>query len=952
MLENLDPIATTNEFLYEMAMHTIDTNQFSVFYDVYGNDTIGYNIWLDQYNEVRYMAYDTSAIIPVMQYGLNAFNYVKNNDEIPLGLIHIDFNRLKSDALTTNNYFDFDLPNNTLYDLPSRPNEPYQFGEVASFAPLAGQTKSLVVDFLIDKSWFILDNRTANYYIDPGYEFVIDFGNNDTLVHFDAHLSHNFTKIYSTVGEKIITVKLFSKILGGDPIYTSKAKIRIDDNQGFFQTGGDPIDRAGLDIVKFAPCETEGNNGRKIAIVVEGFDFLEDQTAYDLYYKALQSTQIDELRKFGYEFHTISWKDSRIDMRTNAQYLIQYMDELKCELLNSGNQEPMVLIGASMGGIIARYALAYWENNPGVSTCFNSYLHFTRLLITLDSPHQGANIPLAYQHFYDRLEYILKAKIITKAKFFSDVQIKAGLLDTKASQQLLMYHVSTESGSNYSPHPERVSFMASLSALGNYPQHCKMVFTSSGSASGTLQQNPFTEDPREPGDKFFQVDGITYARWLWHVFPLNFVDLQMNSAGSSNQIFRLNLTQNFYGIKLFFFGVKFKDLGKLSPFVYKNASIHSYDVESGGNMNLNIHAIKPGFALSGWPSNSVPIAYAFNYNISLGPGKWLAGGEAGIGFVAALGAIAIVQSDGFDFCFVPMRSALDYGGSIYTGLQSPNIEITAPATVMNNTPADVVLAVPDRSKNKSTNLTNYAHSDKYNPQLYWKYDTDPILYRTCELAGYNDKFSYLLNREIGDEKLYLENLDQIFPFARYRAEIDVLVNERNPAYNYPTFKDINKNEPGAFSDDSPFTTEQSVEFVSDHPYAHGFTGRDFSDGFIYNSPQAQNWNYITTPFPICCNPIVPRRRNPIPTNKEKDVNAYWTYKNGQRQYLQIETIEPKNKVITFELYDINGRQIQKNNWSWNPSDEYTITIPNKIGMYLLRMTIDNKVSTLKYINQL
>jgi triacylglycerol esterase/lipase EstA (alpha/beta hydrolase family) len=49
-----------------------------------------------------------------------------------------------------------------------------------------------------------------------------------------------------------------------------------------------------------------------------------------------------------------------------------------------------IILGYSMGGLVARYGLAQMVRN-GQNTQ-------TRLLLTLDSPHHGANFPLGLQH--------------------------------------------------------------------------------------------------------------------------------------------------------------------------------------------------------------------------------------------------------------------------------------------------------------------------------------------------------------------------------------------------------------------------------------------------------------------------------------------------------------------------------------------------------------------------
>lgn len=57
------------------------------------------------------------------------------------------------------------------------------------------------------------------------------------------------------------------------------------------------------------------------------------------------------------------------------------------------NATPNTIIGQSMGGLIARYALADIEQNQN----FN---HDTTLYISHDAPHLGANTPIGMQHMY------------------------------------------------------------------------------------------------------------------------------------------------------------------------------------------------------------------------------------------------------------------------------------------------------------------------------------------------------------------------------------------------------------------------------------------------------------------------------------------------------------------------------------------------------------------------
>ena len=122
---------------------------------------------------------------------------------------------------------------------------------------------------------------------------------------------------------------------------------------------------------------------------------------------------IDELNDLGYDViivnHPVN-ESNGIDggsdyIQRNAFTLIslvRYINETK-----QGN-EPNVVIGPSMGGLISRYALAYMEKKLAETGNNTKWNHDTRLWVSFDSPHQGANIPIGVQkgiqYFADEFE--------------------------------------------------------------------------------------------------------------------------------------------------------------------------------------------------------------------------------------------------------------------------------------------------------------------------------------------------------------------------------------------------------------------------------------------------------------------------------------------------------------------------------------------------------------------
>lgn len=88
----------------------------------------------------------------------------------------------------------------------------------------------------------------------------------------------------------------------------------------------------------------------------------------------------------------------------NAMNMIALIQELNRRLAILGSTEQLVVAGPSMGGQITRYALAYMEKKFA-ETGNAAWKHNTRLWVSLDSPHLGANIPLGAQALVYQLGY-------------------------------------------------------------------------------------------------------------------------------------------------------------------------------------------------------------------------------------------------------------------------------------------------------------------------------------------------------------------------------------------------------------------------------------------------------------------------------------------------------------------------------------------------------------------
>ncbi len=211
-------------------------------------------------------------------------------------------------------------------------------------------------------------------------------------------------------------------------------------------------------------------------IFVEGIDFGTDHNStrngtfgWDAFSSGSTSGQysmlqlmpywIDTLQQHGYDLVLVDFYDGAKDIRENAA-LVEKVITLCNAYKNS--DEPLVIAGASMGGLISRYALRNME--------IQNKNHCTRLYISLDAPHLGAYIPLSLQSTL----YFMAPHSSAASSFVYDK------LERSAAQQLLMYHW----GSNDPLLPTKfLNFQAELLGMG-LPKKCRNIAIANGNKYG------------------------------------------------------------------------------------------------------------------------------------------------------------------------------------------------------------------------------------------------------------------------------------------------------------------------------------------------------------------------------------------------------------------------------------------------------------------------------------
>jgi pimeloyl-ACP methyl ester carboxylesterase len=158
--------------------------------------------------------------------------------------------------------------------------------------------------------------------------------------------------------------------------------------------------------------------------------------------------------KLGFAVYTVTYADSWDYVQRNALALVDLFQQLSAEGRLSKAAD-VVLVGASMGGLVARYALQYMEAN-GIP-------HDVDLWVADDSPLHGAYVPLGVQ-FLD--QYFADVWGVASAK-----AEKSQILDSPFARQALIHHYSASDGGQAQPTPEfQQLFGAELGGtLGEFP---------------------------------------------------------------------------------------------------------------------------------------------------------------------------------------------------------------------------------------------------------------------------------------------------------------------------------------------------------------------------------------------------------------------------------------------------------------------------------------------------
>ncbi|MFJ8104430.1 lipase family alpha/beta hydrolase [Streptomyces sp. NPDC096132] len=197
---------------------------------------------------------------------------------------------------------------------------------------------------------------------------------------------------------------------------------------------------------------------RRPVIMADGFNL--GPSDLDWLYGGLQNGAypfVSELRSQGRDVILVGFEERSASLLDNARTVEAAIFEAIGRRIGD---EPLVVGGFSMGGIITRYTLAKLETQR--------MDHQTRTYFSYDSPHRGAAIPIGLQAF----SYFIPLP--------NDFRRQ---IESPAARQMLWRHVDAYDGE---PHedPLRTEFLDALRRVGSWPRIPRLLAVANGRGDG------------------------------------------------------------------------------------------------------------------------------------------------------------------------------------------------------------------------------------------------------------------------------------------------------------------------------------------------------------------------------------------------------------------------------------------------------------------------------------
>lgn len=467
-------------------------------------------------------------------------NYIGINQPISFAALHYNYNSLRSDAVSANL---LRVSNDQLYDVPNRLQSPYQNNSLFAVAPIR-QAAVLGANNVIFRPELFFSNtgKTINH-------IAIAIG--DATSYQTVPFNTPYAISFAQAGFVNITIRItytdastyyaHTKLLVyPQPDELEENSLNNGGNNQTFRFGGgrsvtnETVTAATSYLGQFAAGDitiqlAAGNTTRQIRkplIVVEGFDidnsynfqnFVEnitnDANTRDPILSINLNDNLDDIHEYDLIF--LNFANATDYIQRNA-YLLQQV----IAIINSrkttyvGSRQQNVIIGLSMGGLVARYGLRNME--------LNSIAHETRLFISHDTPHHGANVPVGAQA---AVQHLAPIKLLTPTfsssfpwlesikweDMFPEIVRANNSFNSPAAKQMLIqrYLLNPLNYNLVADNSAYTNFYTELNNMG-WPLNSKNLTLSNGACNGS---KVFADNSR-----IFEMIGgrpMTYGGQLW-----------------------------------------------------------------------------------------------------------------------------------------------------------------------------------------------------------------------------------------------------------------------------------------------------------------------------------------------------------------------------------------------------------------------------------------------------
>ena len=663
---------STTQKLLQYIMNPLDKNQISTgFLEEYGcpmlpaatfngtltdSNRIDMNLWRTLYLQLQtgWTRATANPLPAITSVNTTIKQNVSSTLPIPIPLLIASYNTVKSNAFSSN-LLNYNSSTKQISDVAGRTQSPYDPKTLYAACPNKNITTTGTESFIIQSS--MIWNNTGKSIS----QIQIDFANGQGFQSVTVGTPKSIS--YADTGFKKWTIKVTlsdNSILQCFNEYnvlkTANITSRYQPSESIKpMPWGDVIALTGVRSGATIWINYSKNNPtgilRKPLIVVEGYDvsFIAPSLQPNNYGRKdfidgldeanLASwnfnTQLDDIA--GYDLVFVDFADGAADIVLNGGAVQEVINRVNANKVNDnrfGNiRQQNVVMGLSMGGLCARYALANMTKN------FTATPTETRLLITHDSPHKGANVPLGLQYMIRMLGGV-QLFGYNVYDIYPEYNDAISLLDAPATTQLLLYRATTTNA--FANNTFLDATYRPMITFGSTDPQPTYRFVST--ALGNECANPLFA----PGKTFINlaagVSAGIYTRFLFFKVPILDYKLAaaveayaLPTAGSTNKIARVYTINN---LKLFGFINIFKQL--YDNTAYAPGTHLAVDGVPGSNYPLlNVDALNQ--------LTSLPI-FKVNLYVSFPLGPFLGG---------YFGLYAYNAGVSYNFTFVSTASALD-----------------------------------------------------------------------------------------------------------------------------------------------------------------------------------------------------------------------------------------------------------------------------------------------------